>query len=182
MLTIIELTANEAGVAPQQALAVKKLLDDGCTVPFIARYRKEAHGNLDEVQIGKIQDRLGYYTELEERKATVLKSIDEQPLHFEVLEYQVIVHHAIGSFRLPLYQNVSEFFDFKAPTPYVEADDGYQLEYEAPCLKSILGRCNFAMAQDELRPVLNGVYFNLTDKFCDYVSSDGHKLVRVRIF
>ena len=109
-----------------------------------------------------------------------VKSIDEQPLRFEVLEYQVIVHHAIGSFRLPLYQNVSEFFDFKAPTPYVEADDGYQLEYEAPCLKSILGRCNFAMAQDELRPVLNGVYFNLTDKFCDYVSSDGHKLVRVR--
>ena len=68
MLTIIELTANEAGVVPQQALAVKKLLDDGCTVPFIARYRKEAHGNLDEVKIGKIQERLAYYSELEARK------------------------------------------------------------------------------------------------------------------
>ena len=109
-----------------------------------------------------------------------LKSLDEQPLRFEVYEYQVIVHHSIGSFRLPLYGNASEFFDFKAPTPDVEADDGWQLEYEAPCLKSILGRCNFAMAQDELRPVMNGVYFNLTDEFCDYVSSDGHKLVRVR--
>lgn len=109
-----------------------------------------------------------------------IKSLDEQPLRFEVLEYQAIVHHSIGSFRLPLYGNASEFFDFKAPTPDAEADDGWQLEYEAPCLKSILGRCNFAMAQDELRPALNGVYFNLTDKFCDYVSSDGHKLVRVR--
>lgn len=109
-----------------------------------------------------------------------IKALDEQPLRFEVLEYQVIVHHSIGSFRLPLYQGVSEFFDFKVPAPYVEADDGWQLEYEAPCLKSILGRCTFAMAHDELRPVMNGVYFNLTDNFCDYVSSDGHKLVRVR--
>ena len=109
-----------------------------------------------------------------------LKSLDEQPLRFEVLEYQVIVHHSIGSFRLPLYGNASEFFDFKAPAPDVEADDGWQLEYEAPCLKSVLSRCNFAMAQDELRPVMNGVYVNLTDQFSDYVSSDGHKLVRVR--
>lgn len=109
-----------------------------------------------------------------------IKALDEQPLRFEVYEYQVIVHHSIGSFRLPLYGNASEFFDFKAPAPDAEADDGWQLEYEAPCLKSILGRCNFAMAQDELRPVMNGVYFNLTDEFCDYVSSDGHKLVRVR--
>lgn len=109
-----------------------------------------------------------------------LKSLDEQPLRFEVLEYQVIVHHSIGSFRLPLYQNASEFFDFKAPDPDVEADDGWLLEYEAPCLKSVLSRCNFAMSQDELRPVMNGVYVNLTDQFSDYVSSDGHKLVRVR--
>jgi len=109
-----------------------------------------------------------------------LKSLDEQPLRFEVLEYQVVVHHSIGSFRLPLYQNASEFFDFKAPAPDVKADDGWLLEYEAPCLKSVLSRCSFAMAQDELRPVMNGVYVNLTDQFSDYVSSDGHKLVRVR--
>lgn len=109
-----------------------------------------------------------------------LKSLDEQPLRFEVLEYQVIVHHSIGSFRLPLFNNASEFFDFKAPSPNVEADDGWSLEYEAPCLRSVLNRCCFAMAIDELRPVMNGVYVNLTDEFSDYVSSDGHKLVRVR--
>ena len=77
-MTIQERTATEVGVNPLQVAAVQKLLADGCTVPFIARYRKEAHGNLDEVQIGKIQDRLGYYTELEERKQSILKSIDEQ--------------------------------------------------------------------------------------------------------
>ncbi len=69
---------TEIGVSAPQIAAVEKLLADGCTVPFIARYRKEAHGNLDEVQIGKIQERLAYYTDLEARKETILKSIDEQ--------------------------------------------------------------------------------------------------------
>jgi len=68
----------EVGASPRQIAAVEKLLADGSTVPFIARYRKEAHGNLDEVAIGKIKDRLEYYTELENRKETILKSIDEQ--------------------------------------------------------------------------------------------------------
>ena len=68
----------ELGVAPRQVAAVEKLLADGCTVPFIARYRKEAHGNLDEVQIGKIKEKLEYYAELEARKLAILKSIDEQ--------------------------------------------------------------------------------------------------------
>ena len=76
--SIIARIAAEVGVGPNQVTAVSKLLAEGSTVPFIARYRKEAHGNLDEVQIGKIQDRIGYYTELEERKETILKSIDEQ--------------------------------------------------------------------------------------------------------
>ena len=70
--------ASEAGVTAPQVAAVAKLLKDGNTVPFIARYRKEAHGNLDEVQILKIQERVSYYAELEERRATILKSIDEQ--------------------------------------------------------------------------------------------------------
>ena len=70
--------AAEATVSGAQVMAVAKLLKDGNTVPFIARYRKEAHGNLDEVQILKIQERVAYYGELEERKATIIKSIDEQ--------------------------------------------------------------------------------------------------------
>jgi uncharacterized protein len=59
-------------------LAVIELLDGGATVPFIARYRKEATGNLDEVQIRNIQEKLEYFRELEDRRETVLASIAEQ--------------------------------------------------------------------------------------------------------
>src|ERR1700682_5321897 len=59
-------------------VAVIGLLDEGSTVPFIARYRKEVTGNLDEVQIRDIQEKLEYFRELEERRETVLQSIDEQ--------------------------------------------------------------------------------------------------------
>ncbi len=78
MMSIAGQIASEVHVLVPQVLAVESLLAQGATIPFMARYRKEAHGNLDEVQIGKIQERLQYYQELEERKRVVLKSIDEQ--------------------------------------------------------------------------------------------------------
>src|SRR6476659_3636186 len=59
-------------------IAVIALLDEGATVPFIARYRKEVSGNLDEVQIRDIQEKLEYFRELEDRRETVLQSIEEQ--------------------------------------------------------------------------------------------------------
>jgi protein Tex len=58
-------------------IATIQLLDEGGTVPFIARYRKEATGNLDEVAIGAIEEKLAYFRELEERRATVLNTIEE---------------------------------------------------------------------------------------------------------
>lgn len=70
--------SEETKTGARQIQAVEQLLAGGATVPFIARYRKEAHGNLDEVQITAIKTRLGYYTELEERKVTILKSIESQ--------------------------------------------------------------------------------------------------------
>ncbi|HAM42156.1 MAG TPA: RNA-binding transcriptional accessory protein, partial [Candidatus Omnitrophica bacterium] len=64
---------------PMRGLAATiELLDEGGTVPFIARYRKEATGNLDEVQIRDIEEKLGYFRELEQRRAAVLASIEEQ--------------------------------------------------------------------------------------------------------
>ena len=65
-------------VRSAQVEAVGKLLEEGATVPFIARYRKEATGNLDEVQIIAIRDRLEQLKALDERRAAVLKSIEEQ--------------------------------------------------------------------------------------------------------
>src|SRR5215467_5260315 len=58
--------------------AVIELLDGGATVPFIARYRKEVTGNLDEVQIRETQEKLEYFRELEERRTTILESIRDQ--------------------------------------------------------------------------------------------------------
>src|SRR3954447_12149982 len=59
-------------------IAVIALLDEGATVPFIARYRKEVSGNLDEVQIRDIQEKLEYFRELQDRKETVLETIESQ--------------------------------------------------------------------------------------------------------
>lgn len=81
---------DELSITPRQILAVAKLFAEGNTIPFIARYRKEVHGNLDEVQISKIQERLGYYRELEERRSTILKSIEEQGKLTEELKAKIV--------------------------------------------------------------------------------------------
>ena len=70
--------AEELHVHPGQIAAAVALLDDGATVPFVARYRKEATGGLDDSQLRLLEERLGYLRELEERRAAVLASIDEQ--------------------------------------------------------------------------------------------------------
>lgn len=70
--------ASELEVKESQVEAAVKLLDEGCTVPFISRYRKEATGSLNDEQLRKLSERLEYLRNLEERKQTVLKSIEEQ--------------------------------------------------------------------------------------------------------
>ena len=70
--------AAELKVRPAQIQAAVELLDGGSTVPFIARYRKEATDNLDDIQLRELETRLSYLRELEERRAVVRKSIDEQ--------------------------------------------------------------------------------------------------------
>jgi len=77
-MNITQLLATELSATPAQITAAVALLDEGATVPFIARYRKEATGGLDDTQLRTLQERLTYLRELQERKATVLKSIDEQ--------------------------------------------------------------------------------------------------------
>ncbi len=70
--------ADEIGAKTEQALAAIALLDEGATVPFIARYRKEVTGGLDDTQLRNLETRLTYLRELEERRAAVIASIDEQ--------------------------------------------------------------------------------------------------------
>jgi uncharacterized protein len=78
MQQIIRQLAAEIRVGEQQVRAAVELLDGGATVPFIARYRKEATGGLDDVQLRELDARLAYLRELEDRRAAVLKAIDEQ--------------------------------------------------------------------------------------------------------
>ncbi|HEY6007845.1 MAG TPA: Tex family protein [Geobacteraceae bacterium] len=75
---ILSFIATETGLGAGPVANSVALLREGATVPFIARYRKERTGELDEVQIRTIEERFAYFAELEERKATVLKSIAEQ--------------------------------------------------------------------------------------------------------
>jgi len=70
--------ASELGVKPHQVQATIDLLDGGATVPFISRYRKEATGTLDEVQVATIRDRIEQLRELDKRREAILKSIEEQ--------------------------------------------------------------------------------------------------------
>lgn len=75
---IAQLLVDETGLQINQINQTVALLEEGATVPFIARYRKEATGELDEVQIRQLQERLIYHKELNERRQTILKSIEEQ--------------------------------------------------------------------------------------------------------
>ena len=78
LLPIEQRIAAELGVQPRQVSSAVQLLDEGATVPFVARYRKEVTGGLDDTQLRNLEERLGYLRELEERRAAVIASIDEQ--------------------------------------------------------------------------------------------------------
>lgn len=73
-MNIEQSIATELGVKLAQVEATITLLDEGSTVPFISRYRKEVTGGLDDTQLRTLEERLGYLRELEERRATVLKN------------------------------------------------------------------------------------------------------------
>ncbi|MCI3203962.1 MULTISPECIES: Tex family protein [Pandoraea] len=77
-LQIVQRIADELSVQPRQVAAAVQLLDEGATVPFIARYRKEVTDNLDDTQLRTLEERLLYLRELEDRRAAILASIEEQ--------------------------------------------------------------------------------------------------------
>ena len=85
MQKIIAQLAQEIRIQVQQVQAAVALLDSGATVPFIARYRKEATNGLDDIQLRELEARLSYLRELEDRRAAVLKAIDEQGKLTELL-------------------------------------------------------------------------------------------------
>lgn len=87
--SITHIIAQELNVQPQQILSAINLVDEGATIPFIARYRKEATGGLDDTQLRHFESRLGYLRELDDRRQTILRSIDEQGKLSEELKKQI---------------------------------------------------------------------------------------------
>ena len=88
-IKIVQLIAKELGVAANQVAAAVALLDEGATVPFIARYRKEVTGNLDDTHLRNLEERLIYLRELEERRAAIIASIAEQGKLTDALKLSV---------------------------------------------------------------------------------------------
>ena len=86
----LDLIARETGIRPASVAATAKLLAEGATIPFISRYRKEATGMLDEVQIQAIRDRMLQLAELDSRRATILKSLDERQLLSPELKAKIL--------------------------------------------------------------------------------------------
>lgn len=85
----IQLIAKELGVKPLQVKAAASLLDEGATVPFIARYRKEATGTLDEVAVAAVRDRLEQLRELDKRREAIIKSLEERNLLTDELKTKI---------------------------------------------------------------------------------------------
>lgn len=87
---IFDFIAKKLSISAQQIRTVSKLLDDGATIPFLARYRREMTGDLDEEQLRSIRDNLDYVRTIEQRKATIIESIREQGKLTEELEKAIV--------------------------------------------------------------------------------------------
>ena len=88
-MDILQVITQELGVQKWQVEAAVKLIDEGCTIPFIARYRKEVTGALNDEQLRNLDERLKYLRNLEDRKTQVLASIEEQGKLTEELKQQI---------------------------------------------------------------------------------------------
>jgi len=104
--------AEELGVREQQVEATVTLLDGGATVPFVARYRKEITGALDDAQLRTLEERLNYLRELEERRTAILNSVREQGKLDAALEAAIL---AADPSRVHLVR-------FDDPRPLVDID------------------------------------------------------------
>ena len=85
--------ATELSVDVKQVKATVELLDEGATVPFISRYRKEVTGSLDEVQVITIKNEIERLRQLEQRRESILKSISSQGKLTEALEQKILAFH-----------------------------------------------------------------------------------------
>lgn len=165
----VERIAAELKVRPAQVGATARLIAEGATVPFIARYRKEATGELDEVAITQIRDRLEQLAALDDRRASILKSLEERNLLTEELRGKInkaqtlsVLEDLFAPFRPkrrtraiiarerglePLAEFVREHHDDRAADPYAEAEKYVDAQREVPDAEAALAGARDILAE-----------------------------------
>lgn len=96
-MDIIQVITGELGVEKWQVEAAVQLIDEGNTIPFISRYRKEVTGSLNDEQLRKLGERLSYLRNLEEKKQQVISSIEDQGKMTDELKAQILAAADFGS-------------------------------------------------------------------------------------
>ena len=174
MNTISQRIANELNVKEQQVTASIQLIDEGATVPFISRYRKEVTGGLDDTQLRLLHERLVYLRELDIRRASIIKSIDEQGKL--TAELSVAINKAETKTRLEdLYR---PFKQKRRTKGQIAIEAGIEpladsllkdlsLDPEAEALSYINKDEVFKDAFSEVKGVLDGAKFILMERFAD---------------
>ena len=174
MLSIADRIATELNVNEKQVAAAIGLLDEGATVPFISRYRKEVTDGLDDTQLRHLEQRLGYLRELDERRVAILKSIDEQGKLSP--ELMAEIHAAESKVRLEdLYLPFKKKRRTKGQIA-IEAGllpladtllENPELDPEQEAAKYICSDDEFRDKFSEVKDVLDGARFILMERFTE---------------
>jgi protein Tex len=180
-MNIVEKIAQELSVKIAQVEAAVALLDEGSTVPFIARYRKEATGGLDDLQLRDLEVRLRYLRELEERRATILASITEQQKLTPALEHQINTAET----KTELEDLYLPFKPKRRTKAMIAIEAGLEplanQLYDDPSLNPEVLAAEFVNAEKgvaDIKAALEGAKFILLERFCE----DAQLLGKVRNF
>ncbi len=174
MKTISQRIANELNIKEQQVIASAQLLDEGATVPFISRYRKEVTGGLDDVQLRTLHERLEYIRALDLRRTAIIKNIDEQGKLST--ELRLSLEQAETTTRLEdLYRPYKQKRRTKGQIA-IEAGieplanlllENPNLEPERQAQQYINTNAIFKQAFNDVKGVLNGAKFILMERFAE---------------
>ena len=174
MIAIAEIIANELNVRTAQVVAAVGLLDEGATVPFISRYRKEVTGGLDDGQMRTLQERLGYLRELETRREAILKLIDEQGKLSPELKREILAADSktrLEDLYLPYKQKrrtKGQIAIEAGLLPLAEALlNNPQLDPVVEAAKYLNTSADFKQAFEETKGVLDGAKYVLMERFAE---------------
>ncbi|MFT5719092.1 MAG: hypothetical protein ACI9T7_003304, partial [Oleiphilaceae bacterium] len=167
---IAQKIAQELKIKTQQVNATIELIDEGSTIPFIARYRKEVTGALDDIQLRALEERLRYLRELEARRTTIIKSIDEQGKLNSSLEKQIQSAETKGELE-DLYLPFKTKRRTKGQIAIEAGLEPLALAlYEQPNLDPETHAKKFINAEkniEDIQSALNGAKFILMEKFSE---------------